>query len=222
MPEFETVGDAIFESGHLVLLGDSIFDNAAYVPGGPSVIEHLRQRLPQGWRASLLAVDGATVSMVPRQIEQLPPDTTHLVLSVGGNDALYISGDVLSTECRNAREALGEVAEAIQGFAQEYRGLIRDLVALRKPLAVCTIYDTIPGLQPAEIAGLAVYNDVITRTAIANRLTLIDLRVICNEVRDYSALSPIEPSVAGGDKIAQAIIAAHFSPDAGSRVIGPA
>ena len=33
---------------HVVLLGDSIFDNGRYVPGGPSVIEHLRKALPAG------------------------------------------------------------------------------------------------------------------------------------------------------------------------------
>ena len=44
---------------HIVLLGDSIFDNARYVPGGPSVIEHLRRVLPGGWRTTLLARDGA-------------------------------------------------------------------------------------------------------------------------------------------------------------------
>jgi hypothetical protein len=30
---------------HVVLLGDSIFDNARYVPGGPSVLEHFRKGL---------------------------------------------------------------------------------------------------------------------------------------------------------------------------------
>ena len=35
--------------GHVILLGDSIFDNARYVPGGPSVIEQLRRALPDGW-----------------------------------------------------------------------------------------------------------------------------------------------------------------------------
>ena len=30
---------------HIVLLGDSIFDNAAYVGGGPDVIEQLRSTL---------------------------------------------------------------------------------------------------------------------------------------------------------------------------------
>src|SRR5262249_20871634 len=43
---------------HVVLLGDSIFDNDRYVPGDPSVIKHLRRALPHGWRATLLAGDG--------------------------------------------------------------------------------------------------------------------------------------------------------------------
>jgi hypothetical protein len=73
---------------HVVLLGDSIFDNAAYVRGGPDVVRQLREMLPAGWSATLLAVDGAVTRSVPAQIARLPADATHLVLSVGGNDAL--------------------------------------------------------------------------------------------------------------------------------------
>lgn len=53
---------------HIVLLGDSIFDNAHYTEGGPDVISQVRQLLPKGWRASLLAVDGATTEDVPSQL----------------------------------------------------------------------------------------------------------------------------------------------------------
>lgn len=51
---------------HVVLLGDSIFDNARYVPDRPPVIEQLQKALPPGWRASLLAVDGAVTEDVAR------------------------------------------------------------------------------------------------------------------------------------------------------------
>lgn len=43
---------------HLILLGDSIFDNAAYVGEQPDVIEQLRAKLPEGWNATLKAIDG--------------------------------------------------------------------------------------------------------------------------------------------------------------------
>jgi hypothetical protein len=47
---------------HGVLLGDSIFDNAAYVAGGPEVVKQLRQCLPGNWQASLRAIDGAVIT----------------------------------------------------------------------------------------------------------------------------------------------------------------
>ena len=49
---------------HIVLLGDSIFDNAAYVGGGPDVIEQLKSILPRDWQATLLAVDGSVTTDV--------------------------------------------------------------------------------------------------------------------------------------------------------------
>ena len=70
---------------HVVLLGDSIFDNAAYVGGGPGVITQLRAQLSPDWQATLKAVDGSTTEDISDQPAQLPPTATHLVLSVGGS-----------------------------------------------------------------------------------------------------------------------------------------
>lgn len=57
---------------HIVLIGDSIFDNAAYVLNGIDVITNLRRKLPDGWRASLIARDGSMVNDVIDQIKQIP------------------------------------------------------------------------------------------------------------------------------------------------------
>ena len=73
---------------HVVLLGDSVFDNAAYVAGGPDVRSQLQERLGAGWQVSLVAVDGDRAHNVAPQLQHLPPDASHLVVSVGGNDAL--------------------------------------------------------------------------------------------------------------------------------------
>src|SRR5947207_13405696 len=50
--------------GHVVLLGDSIFDNKRYVDKGPAVIDQLREALPEGWKATLLAIDGSIAADV--------------------------------------------------------------------------------------------------------------------------------------------------------------
>jgi hypothetical protein len=206
-------------SGHIVLLGDSILDNASYVPGGPSVVEHVRRFLPTGWKATLVAVDGATVSAVFRQIARIPGDATHLVLSAGGNDALWTAGDIFTQDSSSVLESLRIIGAAGNEFAHGYQRLIKELCSFGLPLSVCTIYDMVPGLDAAEVTGLCMFNDVISRTAFSARATLIDLRLICNENSDYSTISPIEPSAGGGRKIARAILDSVVENQGGRRVI---
>ena len=190
---------------HVVLLGDSIFDNARYVSGRPAVIDQLRQWLPRGWRATLLALDGAIAADVPRQLSRLPADATHLALSVGGNNALQSSGLVNNGAFNSAAGVLDELADVQQGFRHEYHGIMEAVRAVGKPTLICTIYDAVPGLSPRELAALSVFNDVILIEAFRRGLPVLDLRLICTEPRDYSNLSPIEPSEIGGAKIVQGI-----------------
>jgi GDSL-like lipase/acylhydrolase family protein len=191
--------------GHVMLLGDSILDNASYVAGAPDVVRQVRQRLPQGSKATLAAVDGSKIGDVRRQLRRVPADATHLVLSVGGNDALG-SSDFLSAPARTAAEALSGLADIADEFERGYLAMLTDVLALELPTAICTIYyPRFPdaALQKVAVAGLTVFNDCIVRAAFANGLPLLDLRLICNEAGDYA--NAIEPSAQGGEKIARAI-----------------
>jgi len=189
---------------HAVLLGDSIFDNGAYVPGEPDVAEQLRKALPTGWQVTLLALDGDVIAGVADQLARLPADATHLVISAGGNDALGASY-LLDARVDSVAEAVALLAETQQAFAADYERMLDKVLARGLPTAVCTIYDT-PSTapdQPVVRTALAVFNDVISRAAFARRAPLIDLRLICDEDEDYA--NPIEPSARGGAKIAAAI-----------------
>lgn len=193
------------DSGHVVLLGDSIFDNAAYTRGGPDVVTQLRGEIPRGWRATLAAVDGAVTAGVERQLRGIPGDASFLVVSAGGNDALG-NVHVLGRAARSVAEALEMLAEMADHFERDYRrmlGLLRDTGL---PAAVCTVYYPRfpdPMEQRLTSTGLTVYNDVILRTAFEAGLPVIDLRLVCNEDADYA--NPIEPSSHGGAKIAATI-----------------
>jgi hypothetical protein len=194
---------------HIVLLGDSIFDNASYVPGGPAVIDQLRQRLPDGWQATLLAFDGHVTDDVPSQLESLPADATHLVVSVGGNDALQYSG-ILSTQVSHVAEALQQLGTAQREFGQRYRAMLQDVIESKRPTIVCTIYDACPFASEVERqvipVALSLFNDEIRRAAVELDLSVLELRDICTASSDYSELSPIEPSVSGGEKIVAKIV----------------
>jgi hypothetical protein len=190
---------------HVVLLGDSIFDNAAYVGGGPAVITQLQQRLPQGWKATLLAVDGSITTDVLQQLERLPNDATHLVISAGGNDALGQIG-LLGDPAQSVAEALLRLAAVAEAFERDYQWMLAAAQRRKLATALCTIYYPAypdPSLQRVAVTGLTVFNDAIIRAAASAGQPLIDLRLICNEAADYA--NPIEPSVAGGAKIARTI-----------------
>ena len=192
--------------GHIVLLGDSIFDNGVYVPGEPDVVKQLQKALPDGWTATLCAVDGAVTRSVASQLARLPADATHLVVSVGGNDALGES-HVLNATVRSVAQAVSLLADAQERFARNYVDMLRSVLALELPTAVCTIYDTPTNAPNHRVirSALALFNDIITRAAFSEGLPLIDFRLICSEDEDYA--NPIEPSAKGGAKIAAAIAA---------------
>jgi hypothetical protein len=202
--------------GHIVLLGDSVFDNAPYVGGGPDVVRQLRSALPGGWRATLNAVDGAVIGSIAGQLGRLPADASHLVLSVGGNDALG-EAELLHHPAASVLDALGKLTGMREQFARNYRLAVAEVLARQLPTAVCTIYEpryADDAFNRVAATALTLFNDVITREAFSRAAGLIDLRIICASSEDFA--NPIEPSVIGGAKIAAAI--ANFAiPDGTAR-----
>ena len=192
---------------HIALLGDSIFDNRAYTNGDPDVVTHLRSMLPDGWTATLHAVDGATVAGLPRQVATLPANPSHLVVAIGGNDALQ-NIDLLDLKVRSSGEAFLICADRLAAFERDYRAAVDRLACLGRPLTLCTIYNGALNGDTARAAriGLMLFNDVILRTAFERRADVIDLRSVCSDAADYA--NPIEPSGVGGRKIAAAIAVA--------------
>jgi hypothetical protein len=189
---------------HVVLVGDSVFDNAAYSAPDPGVEARLIAELGDQWKVTLLAVDGSLTQQVHEQLAGVPQDVDWLVLSTGGNDALGHQ-ELLVAEAASYAEVLTVFGEAIDRFATDYEVLLKALVREGTHTAVCTIYN---GYLPApygDVAPVAVslFNDAIYRLANRYRLPVLELRSICNEPGDY--VNGIEPSASGGAKIAGAL-----------------
>jgi hypothetical protein len=191
---------------HIALLGDSIFDNSSYTKGLPDVVTHLRGLLPAGSKASLLAVDGSTTADLADQLNDITPDVTRGVVSVGGNDAL-LNADILNLPVASTQEALLLFGRRVAQFEESYRTAIAAVLERVPDTAVCTVYNgNLPDDQaPSARVALMLFNDVILRAAFHWRLPVIDLRLVCSDPSDYA--NPIEPSGSGGAKIARAIAA---------------
>jgi hypothetical protein len=205
-------------SQHLVLLGDSILDNAAYVPGRrPAVIDQVGSRLPTRWVATLLARDGSVIDDVYRQLDALPHNATLLVLSVGGNDALSHVGTLQKT-VTTVGQGLRVLAEVCERFEGDYRRLLASIHDRGLPAGVCTVYNpSIHDLVARRevVAALGLYNDSIIRVAREFKFPVLELRAICTDAADF--VSQIEPSLRGGAKIADAICQNFVGHDFGTR-----
>jgi len=190
---------------HILLLGDSIFDNAAYTEGGPAVIDQLGEALRPDWRVTLLAQDGATISDVAFQVSRIPSDVDALVVSMGGNDALA-AADLLYSRVSTVAEALLALAEPLDEFERDYIDTLMVIQEIDCPIALCTIYNGNfqPGNEQTAVStAVRLFNDVIVRIARVSGCNVIELRDVCADPIDYA--NPIEPSSIGGAKIATAL-----------------
>ena len=126
-------------SMNIVLLGDSTLDNGLYTDGAPAIPDQLSDRLGSNGLVTMLAIDGSTTDAISSQLAKVPPSATHLLLSVGGNDAL-LQIDVLSRPSRSVSEALLSLAEVIADFELAYRRCLDLVIGLDLPTTVCAIY----------------------------------------------------------------------------------
>jgi hypothetical protein len=196
----------------LILLGDSIFDNRAYLqPGERDVVAHLRAKLlPADWTVELWAVDGSVCDDVSVQLDRgrLEPPAV-FVLSVGGNDALAYADLLSDPTMESLADALQRLYGIREDFRERYAAALDRILDLGQPLIVCTVYNPrFPDddTQIAAEAALSIFNDVIVHEAFRRDLAVIDLRDVCTDDADFAG--EVEPSELGGEAIAEAIVAA--------------
>ncbi len=195
----------------LVLLGDSVIDNAAYVrPGEPDVPAQVRARAA-GWRVDCRALDGSTTGdVIAHQLAAPVPEGAAVFLSVGGNDAL-MSIDLLADPTPTTFGAAMERLDAVRNaFRQRYATLVDAIASASGRVMAATIYHPAfdgseRALQAAAEGALAGFNDVIQREALRAGFRVLELRTLFDSLDDYA--NPIEPSAIGGAKIARAIAA---------------
>ena len=206
---------------HIVLCGDSIIDNGSYVNEGElDVSGQVQEELPDS-KVTLLAVDGNVTEDIEDQMNNLPKDATHIFISIGGNDG-YNRMDVFDESANTIGDAMGPLYEMRNEFEIDYNKMLKNVLSYGVPTTLCSIYypryeesvhqamrkylggkTNTTSIHKMAMVGLSIYNDIITKEAFQAGLPLIDLRVLCNDDKDFA--NPIEPSAIGGKKIAGAI-----------------
>jgi lysophospholipase L1-like esterase len=86
---FKSLREGLTNNDNIVLMGDSILNNANYVPSGKSVFDILKTKTNNVLN---VAKDGATIIDLYEQLDKIPVELnkseTYLFISIGGNDIL--------------------------------------------------------------------------------------------------------------------------------------
>ena len=206
---------------HIILAGDSIFDNGSWVPGDPDVATQVKSLFDIKDKVTLLAVDGDIINGVADQLKSLPDDASHLFISVGGDDALSVLGEMQKT-VPSIAEGFLHFHKIRKEFERMYQAMLSNALSYNLPTTVCTIYkpclshrnairilshseSNLNSDQQQKVANTAlpIINSIISKEAIKAGLPVIDLEIIFNDVADYA--NDIEPSAVGGMKMAKII-----------------
>jgi hypothetical protein len=203
------------QSRHVVLLGDALLDAYGSIDKTPGEFEDaLLPGTRSQWKISVVSaaeIERAGPALV------LPDDATHAIIFIEGNHAIEQSG-LLRSQPDTYGQKLDQLALAADEFERTLAQLIHVAQAARLVIMVCTMFqpnykDSVR--QRTACAALAVFNDRVTKRAAEARVSLIDLRLICNEPEDYD--KPTQLSKSGLQKTANVIRFAMFELDAGTR-----
>ncbi len=200
---------------HVVLLGDVLLEAYQSIDKTPGKFEEaLLPGTRDQWKLSVIStakIERAGLSL------SLPEDATHAVIFIEGNHSIEQSG-LLDAQSGAFGQTLEQLSLAADEFERTLERLIHVAQAARLVIMVCTMFPPnykSPVRQRAACAALAIFNDRVTKRAAEARVSLIDLRITCNETDDYD--KPTQLSQSGLQKAANVIRYAMLELDAGAR-----
>ena len=168
---------------HLVLLGDALQNIDMGMDPAEAVLVP-RPRNP--WKLTVLEAPHVLERGWSRAI---PLDATHIGICVDGGWAIEASG-LLRGSARSVSEALETLAVAADQFEETFTKLVKSALEACLPTVVCTLVPSRheePSHQRTAAAALAIFNDRILRQAVAAKLSVVDLRFVCDEDGDYAS-----------------------------------
>ena len=191
---FKSSKEGLTNNDNIILIGDSVLNNANYVSNNNSVYDILKTKTPNVFNYSK---DGATIDDCYSQLDKIPLElnnpNAHVFISAGGNNIL------------NARNKM--TSENIIHLFNSYSELINSVKARlsNAKIYICNLYlPTNPRFQTYK-PSIEQWNKLITKNSnkIGEMYTVIDLYSLLNTPEDF--VYDIEPSETGSNKIANII-----------------
>jgi lysophospholipase L1-like esterase len=191
---FKSLKEGLTNNDTVILMGDSVLNNANYVPAGKSVYDSLKTKLS---KVINLAKDGATISDLYGQLDKIPVDlnntNTYIFISAGGNDILNKRTELSSTELRRLFDSYIEFLKALRTKLGSVKINILNLYLPANPR-----YQTYK-------TSIEQWNQLIQSSSnkVGEMYNVVDLHALLTIPDDF--VYDIEPSESASDKIAYLI-----------------
>lgn len=191
---FKSLKEGLTNNDTVILMGDSVLNNANYVPAGKSVYDSLKSKLS---KVINLAKDGATISDLYGQLDKIPIDlnntNTYIFISAGGNDILNNRTELRPTDIRRLFDSYMKFLKALRTKLGSIKINILNLYLPSNPR-----YQTYK-------TSIEQWNQLIQASSnkVGEMYNVVNLNTLLTRPDDF--VYDIEPSESASDKIAYLI-----------------
>lgn len=191
---FKSLKEGLTNNNTVILMGDSVLNNANYVSAGNSVYDYLKKKLN---KVINLAKDGATINDLYTQLDKIPVDLnntdTYIFISAGGNDILNKRTELTTNEIRRLFDTYMDFLKALRAKLGSTK---INIINLYLP--------TNPRFQSYK-TSVDQWNQLINQYSnkIGEMYNVVDLHSLLKTPEDF--VYDIEPSESASNKIANLI-----------------
>lgn len=191
---FKSLKEGLTNNNTVILMGDSVLNNANYVSAGNSVYDYLKKKLN---KVINLAKDGATINDLYTQLDKIPVDLnntdTYIFISAGGNDILNKRTELTTNEIRRLFDTYMDFLKAL-----------RVKLGSTKINIINLYLPTNPRFQSYK-TSIDQWNQLINQYSdkIGEMYNVVDLHSLLTTPEDF--VYDIEPSESASNKIANLI-----------------
>ena len=191
---FKSLKEGLTNDNYVILMGDSVLNNANYVPEGKSVVDILKTKLSNVLNVSK---DGATISDLYGQLDKIPTKLnkaeTYIFISAGGNDILSKGSSLSNADIRKLFNSYMDFLKALRiklGSAK---------------INIMNLYLPVNPRYQSYKESIDQWNQLIDENSskIGEMYNVVDLYSLLTTPEDF--IYDIEPSESASEKIANLI-----------------
>ena len=187
-----TTREGLTSMDNIVLVGDSILNNANYVSPGLTVYDLIKSKHEN---VQMYAADNSAIKDVIKQVENMPnkfnTKNTYIFVSAGGNDILNLS---IHQDEESTKNLFNMYLLLIKAIKQKFPNA--NIVALN-------IYYPPNPYYKIFYKTVEMWNNLLMKNKTIQGYSVININKMLTSEDDFTR--DIEPSDIGGEKIADAI-----------------